>query len=43
VVAVNSRACSAATTFGIWLSARIDTATAAEACDATAACVRRWR
>jgi AcrR family transcriptional regulator len=32
-----------ATTFGIWLSARIDTATAAEACDATAACVRRWR
>ncbi len=32
-----------ATTFGIWLSARIDTATAAEACDAAAACVRRWR
>jgi TetR/AcrR family transcriptional regulator, transcriptional repressor for nem operon len=32
-----------ATTFGIWLSARIDTTTAAEACDAAASCVRRWR
>ena len=31
-----------ATTFGIWLSARIDTAAAAEACDAAAACIRGW-
>jgi hypothetical protein len=32
-----------ATTFGIWLSARIDTTTAAETCDAAASRVRRWR
>jgi AcrR family transcriptional regulator len=30
------------TTFGIWLTARIDTASAARACDAAAACIRRW-
>jgi AcrR family transcriptional regulator len=30
------------TTFGIWLTARIDTAGAAQACDAAAACVRAW-
>jgi len=29
-------------TFGIWLAARIDTAGAAQACDAAAACVRSW-
>jgi AcrR family transcriptional regulator len=32
-----------ATTFGIWLAARIDPAGAAQACDAAAACVREWR
>ena len=32
-----------ATTFGIWLAARIDPADAALACDAAAACVREWR
>jgi TetR/AcrR family transcriptional repressor of nem operon len=31
-----------ATTFGIWLAARIDPAGAAQACDAAAACVRSW-
>ena len=31
-----------ATTFGIWLAARIDPAGAAQACDAAAACVRTW-
>lgn len=30
------------TTFGIWLTARIDTAGAARACDAAAACIRGW-
>jgi AcrR family transcriptional regulator len=29
------------TTFGIWLTARIDTTAAAQACDAAASCVRR--
>jgi TetR/AcrR family transcriptional regulator, transcriptional repressor for nem operon len=32
-----------ATTFGIWLTARIDPATAADACEATIASVRTWR
>ncbi|MGH3197147.1 MAG: TetR/AcrR family transcriptional regulator [Streptosporangiaceae bacterium] len=31
-----------ATTFGIWLTARIDPAAAAQTCDAAAACVRTW-
>ncbi len=31
-----------ATTFGIWLAARIDPAGAADACDAAATCVRGW-
>ncbi len=31
-----------ATTFGIWLTARIDPAAAAQACDATAAYLRTW-
>jgi AcrR family transcriptional regulator len=31
-----------ATTFGIWLAARIDPAGAAQACDAAAACVSGW-
>ncbi|HUZ25504.1 MAG TPA: TetR/AcrR family transcriptional regulator [Streptosporangiaceae bacterium] len=31
-----------ATTFGIWLAARIDPAGAAQACDAAAACIRTW-
>jgi AcrR family transcriptional regulator len=32
-----------ATTFGIWLAARVDPAGAAQACDATAACIRAWQ
>jgi hypothetical protein len=32
-----------AATFGIWLSARIDPVSAAQACDAAAACVRSWQ
>ncbi len=32
-----------ATTLGIWLTARIDPATAADACDAAIASVRTWR
>jgi AcrR family transcriptional regulator len=32
-----------ATTFGIWLMARIDPAAAADACDAAIASVRDWR
>jgi AcrR family transcriptional regulator len=32
-----------ATTFGIWLAARIDPASAAQACDAAVACIRGWR
>jgi TetR/AcrR family transcriptional repressor of nem operon len=32
-----------ATTFGIWLTARIDPAGAAQACDAAAASIRTWR
>ena len=31
------------TTFGIWLTARIDPASAAQAADATAACTRSWQ
>jgi len=31
-----------AATFGIWLTARIDPASAAQACDSTTACVRSW-
>jgi AcrR family transcriptional regulator len=31
-----------ATTFGVWLTARIDTAAAARTCDAAAACIRGW-
>lgn len=31
-----------AATFGIWLAARIDPASAAQACDASAACIRSW-
>jgi len=30
-------------TFGIWLAARIDPASAAQACDATAICIRGWQ
>jgi AcrR family transcriptional regulator len=30
-------------TFGIWLTARLDPASAARACDATAACIRSWQ
>jgi AcrR family transcriptional regulator len=30
------------TTFGVWLTARIDTAGAARGCDAAAACIRDW-
>lgn len=32
-----------AATFGIWLTARIDSASAAQAADATAACIRSWQ
>jgi TetR/AcrR family transcriptional regulator, transcriptional repressor for nem operon len=32
-----------AATFGIWLTARIDPASAAQACEATAACIRSWQ
>ncbi|HCU91989.1 MAG TPA: TetR/AcrR family transcriptional regulator [Actinobacteria bacterium] len=32
-----------AATFGIWLTARIDPASAAQAADATAACIRCWQ
>jgi len=32
-----------ATTFGVWLAARIDPASAAHACDATAARIRSWQ
>ena len=32
-----------AATFGIWLAARIDPASAAQAADAAAACIRSWR
>jgi AcrR family transcriptional regulator len=32
-----------AATFGIWLTARIDPASAAQAADATAACIRSWQ
>jgi TetR/AcrR family transcriptional regulator, transcriptional repressor for nem operon len=32
-----------ATTLGIWLTARIDPAGAAQACDAAAACIRTWQ
>jgi hypothetical protein len=32
-----------ATTFGIWLTARIDSASAAQACDAAAARIRGWQ
>jgi hypothetical protein len=32
-----------ATTFGIWLTARVDPAAAADACDAAIASVRTWR
>jgi TetR/AcrR family transcriptional repressor of nem operon len=32
-----------ATTFGIWLTARIDPASAAQACDTTAARIRSWQ
>src|SRR5215813_10326666 len=31
-----------AATFGIWLAARVDPASAAQACDASAACIRSW-
>jgi AcrR family transcriptional regulator len=31
------------TTFGIWLTARIDTADAARSCEAAAACIRGWQ
>jgi hypothetical protein len=31
------------TTFGIWLTARIDTDGAAQACDAAVACIRTWQ
>lgn len=32
-----------AATFGIWLTARIDPASAAQTADATAACIRSWQ
>jgi len=32
-----------AATFGIWLTARIDPPSAAQACDTTAACIRSWQ